>query len=109
MFWQLNPSLLFANTTPSGGDMGAHVWAPAFLRDHLLPHGRITGWTPDWYADSRPYFYFPLPSLAIVVLDLVLPYGIAFKLITVVGLVALPIAAYVFARLPACAACAASR
>ena len=30
--------------------MGAHVWGPAYLRDHLLPHGRLTGWTPDWYA-----------------------------------------------------------
>ena len=30
--------------------MGAHVWGPAYLRDHLLPNGRITGWAPDWYA-----------------------------------------------------------
>ncbi|HVE94901.1 MAG TPA: hypothetical protein VNB24_08285, partial [Acidimicrobiales bacterium] len=44
-FAQLHPSLLFADTTPAGGDMGAHVWTPAFLRDHLLPHGRLTGWT----------------------------------------------------------------
>lgn len=96
----LKPSLLFANTTPSGGDMGAHVWAPAYLRDHLLPHGRITGWTPDWYAGFPALtFYFPLPSLAIVLLDVVLPYGIAFKLITVVGLLALPVAAYAFARM----------
>ena len=47
--------------------MGAHVWAPAYLRDHLLPHGRITGWTPDWYAGFPALvFYFPLPSLLIV-------------------------------------------
>ena len=47
---QLQPHLLLTNTTPAGGDMGAHVWAPAFMRDHLLPNLRLTGWTKDWYA-----------------------------------------------------------
>ena len=28
VFSQLEPHLLFRNTTPSGGDMGAHVWGP---------------------------------------------------------------------------------
>jgi len=34
-FNPLSPSrdLLLDNTTPTGGDMGAHVWAPAFLRE----------------------------------------------------------------------------
>jgi hypothetical protein len=100
VLWQLKPGLLFLNTTPSGGDMGAHVWAPAFLRDHLLHHGRVTGWAPDWYAGFPAFtFYFPLPSLLIVLLDVVLPYGIAFKLVTVLGLVALPVCAYAFGRL----------
>jgi hypothetical protein len=97
---QLKPQLLLANTTPAGGDMGAHVWGPAYLRDHLLPHGRITGWAPDWYAGFPALvFYFPLPSLIIVALDVVLPYGIAFKLVAVSGLVTLPASVYVFARL----------
>ena len=96
----LKPQLIFANTTPSGGDMGAHVWGPAYLRDHLLPHGRITGWTPDWYAGFPALvFYFPLPSLLIVALDVVLPYGIAFKLVAVSGLVSLPASVYFFARM----------
>jgi hypothetical protein len=100
VFSQLQPSLLFANTTPSGGDMGAHVWLPAFLRDHLLHHGRITGWAPDWYAGFPALtFYFPLPSLLIVLLDVVLPYGVAFKLVTVLGVLSLPVAAYMFGRL----------
>ena len=100
IFLQMSPSLLFANTTPAGGDMGAHVWAPAYMRDHLLPHGRLTGWTPDWYAGFPAFtFYFPLPSLLIVLLDVVLAYGVAFKLVTVLGLVTLPIAAWAFGRL----------
>lgn len=102
VFLQFHPGLLFTNTTPAGGDMGAHVWAPAFLRDHLLPEGRITGWTHDWYAGFPALqFYFPLPSLIIVLLDVVLPYGIAFKLVTVSGLLAMPIAAWAFGRLAA--------
>jgi uncharacterized membrane protein/putative flippase GtrA len=97
---RLEPSLLFANTTPSGGDMGAHVWAPAYLRDHLLPRFQLTGWTPDWYAGFPAFtFYFPLPSLLIVLLDLLVPYGVAFKLVSVLGAVTLPVAAYAFGRL----------
>ena len=97
---QMQPSLLFADTTPAGGDMGAHVWGPDYLRHHVLPKLRLTGWTPDWYAGFPAYhFYFPLPNLAIVALDLVLPYGVAFKLVAVSGLVAMPAAAWVFGRL----------
>jgi hypothetical protein len=96
----LQPDLLVADTTPAGGDMGAHVWGPAFLRDHLLPSGRLTGWAPDWYAGFPAYhFYMVVPSLAILALELVLPYGVAFKLVTVSGLLALPVAAWALGRL----------
>ena len=97
---QLQPGLLVTNTTPAGGDMGAHVWGPAYLRDHLLPDGRIAGWAPDWYA-GFPWltFYFPLPSLLIVLVDLFLPYGVAFKLVAVLGLLTLPAATWAFGRL----------
>jgi hypothetical protein len=100
VFRYLEPSKLFLNTTSAGGDTGAHVWQPAFLRDHLLTHFRLTGWAPDWYAGFPSLvFYFPLPSLMIVVLSTVLPYNIAFKLITVLGLLTLPVAAWLFGRL----------
>ena len=97
----LHLELVLADTTATGGDMGAHVWGPAYLRDHLLPHGRITGWTPDWYLGFPAYhFYFPLPSLLVVGLDLVgLPYNVAFKLVTIAGLASLPVAAWAFGRL----------
>ena len=62
VFLQLQPNLLFAKTTPAGGDMGAHVWGPDYMRHHLLPNLRITGWAPDWYSGFPAYhFYFPLP------------------------------------------------
>ena len=70
VFRQLQPDLIFQDSTPTGGDMGAHVWGPAFLRDELLPNLRLTGWTPDWYSGFPAFhFYFVLPALAIVILD----------------------------------------
>ncbi|HUR24111.1 MAG TPA: hypothetical protein VMZ73_09595, partial [Acidimicrobiales bacterium] len=99
-FAQLQPNLIFAHTTPAGGDTGSHVWGPAFLRDHLLPKGRLTGWAPDWYSGFPAYqFYFPLPALAIALLSFLLPYEVAFKLITITGILTLPVAAWAFGRL----------
>lgn len=99
VLWQLDPGLLLRDTTPSGGDMGAHVWFPAYLRDHLLPNLRVAGWSPDWFGGfPAGQFYFPLPALLIVALDLVLPYNIAFKLVSALGPVALPAAVYAFGR-----------
>ncbi|MGH9213152.1 MAG: hypothetical protein ACRD2C_21145 [Acidimicrobiales bacterium] len=145
VFLQLGPSNLFADTTPAGGDMGAHVWGPAYLRDVLLPSGQIAGWSQDWYAGFPAYqFYMVVPSLVIVALDLGLegwaalvpltaavaagsmavaswdrprrrrwllvaagvallcvgmPYGVAFKLVSISGVVSMPLAAYLFGRL----------
>ncbi|HVW32940.1 MAG TPA: 6-pyruvoyl-tetrahydropterin synthase-related protein, partial [Acidimicrobiia bacterium] len=99
VWFTLQPDLLLSNTTANGGDTGAHVWWPAFLRDHILPKWRLTGWAPDWYAGfPAGVFYFPLPSLLVVVLDVFLPYNVAFKLVTALGPVMLPVAAYCFAR-----------
>jgi hypothetical protein len=99
VWFTLQPDLMLSNTTANGGDTGAHVWWPAFLRDHILPKWRLTGWSPDWYAGfPAGVFYFPLPSLLVVVLDVFLPYNVAFKLVTALGPIMLPIAAYAFAR-----------
>ena len=145
VFLNLHPREILDSAVPAGGDMGAHVWGPAFLRDHLLTQGRLSGWTPDWYAGFPAYqFYMVVPSLLIVALDVgvfggwlmliplavaaglavastrlagwrrwaavaaavlvvvlgvELPYGTAFKLVTVLGLVSLPVCAYAFGRL----------
>jgi hypothetical protein len=98
VFVELRPDLLLRDTTPTGGDTAAHVWWPAYLRDHLLPW-RIAGWSPDFYGGfPAGQFYFPVPALLIVALDVVLPYNVAFKLGTAAGAVLLPVGAYVFAR-----------
>lgn len=144
VFLQLHPDLIFTDTTPAGGDMGAHVWGPAFLRDHLLPNLRLSGWTPDWYAGFPAFhFYMVMPALAIVLLNaglppviglvvaaailtaglslasrvdrfgrliivlsvllalgaVSIPYGISFKLVTVLGVVAMPMSGWAMAKL----------
>lgn len=151
----LRPWTWFLDTTPTGGDLGAHVWAPAYLRDVLLGDLRLTGWAQDWYAGFPAFtFYMVIPSLlvvmvetgvglpvaviaglaavamaglgmrrpsgpsgrfrelvrwarlpagaaagAAVVLVISVPYGVAFKLVAIAGLVALPAAVWLMARL----------
>lgn len=141
----LHPEWMVRTTTPTGGDMGAHVWGPAFLRDELLPSWRLAGWSPDWYAGFPAFtFYMVVPMLAIVLLEagppiwatpfllaalgavavvvrrrvahdvarraiwvalavlavlcVPIPYEVAFKVVAVSGLVAMPAAAYLLAR-----------
>ena len=95
----IQPSLVLKDTTPTGGDMGAHVWGPAYLRDHLLPW-RLNGWSMDWYSGFPIYrFYMVVPALFIVGLDVLLPYGVAFKIVAVAGIVTLPVCCWVFGRL----------
>ena len=95
---QLSPKYLFSNTTATGGDTGAHVWWPAYLRDHLLPW-HLAGWSPDYYGGfPAGQFYFPVPALFIVAMNVVLPYNVAFKIGTALGSLLLPAAAYVLGR-----------
>jgi hypothetical protein len=97
--WDIRFGNLFRNTTTNGGDMGAHVWWPWFMREHWFGRLRLAGWAPDWYAGFPVgQFYFPLPALLITALDFFIPYNVAFKLVTVSGPLLLPVAAFSFAR-----------
>ena len=142
----LHPTALWKDTTPTGGDMGAHVWGPRYLLDELIPNLRLSGWSPDWYDGFPVYqFYMVVPSLmivalhvglvwylavpvvlgagavgvlawarprlypyryligglavAVVVLSVPVPYNRSFKLITALGLLAIPVACWAFAKL----------
>ena len=89
--WRYEVGDLLRNNTPTGGDMGSHVWAADALRRDVLPQWRLTGWSNDWYAGMPLLsFYFPLPMLGIVALSTILPFGIAFKIVTALGSIALP-------------------
>jgi 6-pyruvoyl-tetrahydropterin synthase related domain len=98
--WALDPGLLLANNTITGGDTGAHVGLAAFMKSNLLLHGHVTGWDPGAY-DGFPLntFYFPLPDALAAFMGYIIPFNIAFKLVTILGSVTLPIAAWAFGRL----------
>ena len=90
VLWVVNPDgLLFTRSTPTGGDLGAHVWGPAFIRDELLPRFRLTGWTPDWYAGFPAYhFYMVVPMLLVVAVDVGLASPLLVVVLPAIGLVA---------------------
>jgi hypothetical protein len=112
--WALHPSLLVANTLTAGGDTGAHVALPWFLRTQLLPHGQLTGWYPGWFDGFPLYtYYFVLSDLLAALGSYVVPYAVAFKLTAVLGSLLLPLCAYAMGRcfglrapIPACLAAA---
>src|SRR5579863_3246613 len=84
----------------TGGDTGAHYGLAQFLHQSLLLHGHVTGWFPGAY-DGLPLntFYFPLPDTLAALLGYVIPFDIAFKFITILGSITLPVAAWAFGRL----------
>ena len=146
IFSTLHPDLIFSNTVTTGGDMGAHVVAPDFLKEHLLPSFSLNGWSDAWYAGYPIYqFYMVVPALLIVLVDVGppvwlgaillalvvgggtfllstvnsrfvkgligfsmvvagllcvdVPENVAFKIVTVLGPICLPISAWVLARM----------
>ncbi len=91
--------LILQNNTPTGGDNGAHIWTPDYARRELLQQFRLTGWSNDWFSGvSTLGFYFPLPAWLIVALSFVLPYGVSFKIVTVIGIISLPLLCYRLGR-----------
>jgi hypothetical protein len=109
-------NLILSRTTAAGGDMGSHHYVAEFLRHDLLPRGRVTGWAPGWFAGLPMLtFYFPLPYALIALLTPLLGAQVAFKLVTVLGLLLLPVTCWGAFRVlrlrepaPLLAACAAT-
>ncbi len=97
--YELRLDLVLSPTLCLGGDTPAHHYLFSHLRESLA-HGRIVSWAPGWWCGFPMFqYYFPLPYLAMVVLDLALPSTIAFKLALVLGLFLTPVCAYAAARL----------
>ncbi len=97
---ELRPDLLFAQTMDVGGDNAAHVVAVNYFVHHLINHGELSGWDPQWFGGFPLYvFYFPLPPTLVAFLSLFFSYAVSFKLVTVLGSVLTPVAAYTFGKL----------
>ena len=89
---KLRLDLIVRSTTPTGGDNGGHVWTADYVRREMLPKLRLTGWSNDWFGGVPVLgFYFPVPTWLIVALSFVLPYNVAYKLVTIVGIATFPL------------------
>ena len=97
---QIRPGLIFGPNMDVGGDNAAHVVAVYYFIHHLLPRLQLSGWDPQWFGGFPLYvFYFPLPAVLIAAFSWVFGYAVAFKVVTVLGVVLMPVAAYTFGRL----------
>ncbi len=97
--WAMHPSLIISPSTITGGDTGAHLALPAYLRSTGDPFD-LTPWYPGWFAGMPAYtYYFVLPDIVAVWASYVINAAVAFKLATVLGSVLMPVGAYVLGRL----------
>lgn len=95
LLYYFKPNLLLLDTHISGGDTVSHSVLADYLKNYLLPHGKLIGWYPHWFAGVPMFqFYFVLPYLLAAVLSYFIPLQVAFKLITALGTFLMPIAAF---------------
>jgi len=94
------PELILLKTTTSGGDTISHYNLAYYLKNYLLPHGKLIGWYPYWLAGVPMFqFYFVLPYLFMVLLSYIIPLEISFKLVTVLGTFLLPLTTFISLKL----------
>ena len=67
----LRLDLVFLNTMPTGGDMGAHIVPIKYFIENFATDFQLNGWSNDWFAGYPLYFfYFPLPAIITFILNL---------------------------------------
>ncbi len=89
------PTLLFLDTAMTGGDNPPHNYLAAYMKDYLLPHGKLVGWASGWWAGFPMFqFYFFFPYLLMALLSYLVPLNVAFKLVTALGIFLLPFTAF---------------
>ncbi len=100
ILWHLSPLDILRDTTTVGGDTPAHNYLASHLKEQLFGKGSIVSWAGGWWCGFPMFqYYFCLPYVLIALLSVAIPFNIAFKLVSVLGLLALPASAYVAARL----------
>lgn len=93
LLYYFKPSLLMLDTMDAGGDTPSFMRPMHHLKDVLLPAGNPQGWDLGNFTGYAPYqFYFLPPALSIVLLSYVIPFNVAFKLVSVSGVFLLPLA-----------------
>ena len=91
--------LIFLNTIPVGGDTPAHNYLVRHLKKTLLNNFSIISWAKGWWCGFPMYqYYFFLPYFIMILLNLFLPLNIAFKIVSISGIIFLPFAVYLSLR-----------
>ncbi len=91
---------LFADTVLTGGDAASWYQVALHLKTELLPAGRLFGWDQgNFFGYPNFQYYFIPPFLLAVLLSYVMPLTMALKLVTVLGVIGLPVAVYGALRL----------
>jgi len=99
LLYHLKPELILNTKTPTGGDYGSHLNAAYYAKEHLWD-GKLIGLYPDWMAGLPIFqFYFVLPYALIALLSYVLPFVVAFKIISLLGIFLLPICIFFMMKL----------
>ncbi|MCX7634209.1 MAG: 6-pyruvoyl-tetrahydropterin synthase-related protein [Syntrophales bacterium] len=89
------PRYLLSSTTITGGDTASHYATAVYLKETLLPKGRVMGWHMGNYAGFPLFYhYFPLPFLLAALSAYLVPLPVTFKIVTVLGVFLLPLCIY---------------
>ncbi len=93
------PSLVFNSSLIAGGDTSSHFLAVSAFRESILSGSSPFSWIYGNYA-GFPIFlnYFPFPFFIVTLLSFCIPLTIAFKLVTILPVLMLPLAVYACLR-----------
>lgn len=96
----LHVPLVLLDTTTAGGDTPAHLYLASHLKQTLFGQGEVVSWANGWWCGFPMFrYYFPLPYMMMAGLGLLMPINVAFKVVTVLGILLLPLAAWLAGRL----------
>jgi hypothetical protein len=100
LFSAFDVRLLLSDTVVAGGDTVGYYYMAYYLHNSLLPRGEIVGWSPGWFAGFPMFqYYFPLVFVASAVAGYIIPLNVSFKLATIMGILLLPVCAFLGLRL----------
>ena len=90
---------VFSTTLPGGGDNPAHPVLMKSIGDAFFHHFSIVHYSYSFWGGFEAFqFYFPLPYLTGAFLSLAVDPNVAFKLITIIGFIFLPVGFFYMTR-----------
>lgn len=86
---------ILLNTTPTGGDTPAHNYLVKHLKESFFGRGAVISWAKGWWCGFPMYqYYFFFPYFVMALLSFFIPMNIAFKIVSISGVLLLPLGVY---------------